>query len=105
MQLGTSLALLFALISMTSWSAGQEKGAPPRKLGSCVACHGVEGRSQALPEWGRIAGQNYNYLVYVLWEYRRGGRKGVNAGLMSSFAAELSDADIKELAQYYSNLK
>lgn len=71
----------------------------------CAGCHGENGRSDAMPEWGRIAGQHYEYLVYALRLYRGGGRSGLNAGMMSTYARALSDAQIAELARYYANLE
>jgi len=71
----------------------------------CAGCHGVDGRSNTVPIWGRIAGQNYEYLVYVLKLYRAGGRDGVNAGMMTSYVRRLSDAELADLARYYAQMK
>ena len=77
----------------------------PPLVPMCAGCHGEDGRSSAMPGWGRIAGQHYEYLVYVLKLYRAGGRSGLNAGLMSTYARALSDAQVAELARYYATLK
>jgi cytochrome c553 len=81
------------------------RGDTPALVPICAGCHGEDGRSSAMPGWGRVAGQHYEYLVYVLKLYRSGGRSGLNAGLMSTYARALSDAQIAELARYYANLK
>ena len=52
------------------------------------------------PSWGRIAGQNREYLVYALRLYREQGRSGKNAGMMIPYAAVLSDQEIRELATH-----
>jgi len=41
---------------------------------ACTACHGPDGNS-ATPDFPRIAGQHYDYLVKALKDYRSGARK------------------------------
>lgn len=64
----------------------------------CVACHGPDGNS-ASPEFPKIAGQHYDYLVKALRDYRSGARKNP---IMAPQAANLSPRDIEDLAAYYS---
>lgn len=71
---------------------GRAKSAP------CVACHGEDGRGTA-PNFPVIAGQYADYLAKSLRQYRSGDRDNV---LMAPWAANLSDADIADLAAYYS---
>lgn len=72
-------------------AAGQAKSAV------CAACHGADGKAiqEAYPN---LAGQHASYIAKQLTEYRDGGR--VNA-LMTGQAANLSDQDILDLAEYY----
>ena len=73
----------------------------PEKAATCVACHGADGNStQAM--FPHLAGQYANYLEQALREYRSGARKNP---VMGAQAAALSDADIRELAAYYSKQK
>ena len=51
------------------------------------------------PQYPTLAGQHPDYLVRALTDYKRGGRKNA---IMSGFASQLSDADIKAIAAYYS---
>ncbi|MGK0338605.1 MAG: cytochrome c553 [Candidatus Azotimanducaceae bacterium] len=51
----------------------------------------------------KINGQNKAYLIQVLTAYKKGDRKGGMAAVMTAQAAMLSDADIIELAEYYSS--
>ena len=76
-----------------SAEAGQAKSA------TCVACHGVDGNS-VNPEWPTIAGQHSEYLVKQLTAFKSGARQNV---LMSPMAAGLSEADIDDLAAYFSS--
>ena len=74
------------------------------KFGVCAPCHGGDGRSGALPEYPKIAGQNRKYLVNALQAYKSGRRTGTYAALMAETAKNLSDADIENLATYIAGL-
>lgn len=82
-----------------------ESGLPFETLVAvCASCHGEDGNTPLVPGWGRIDGQNREYLVYALKLYRGNGRRGMNAGLMMPFAMTLSDREIERLAAHFSNL-
>jgi cytochrome c553 len=70
------------------------------KAASCAGCHGASGVS-ANPLWPNLAGQKAAYLVKQLKAFRDGSRKDPT---MSAMARPLSDADIEDLAAYYSSL-
>ncbi len=65
---------------------------------TCLACHG-EGGDTVIPQPATLSGQQRSYLEHALTEYRDGSRSGT---VMSAFAASLSDADIEDLAFFYS---
>lgn len=71
----------------------------------CDDCHGPSGHADVLPVNGRIAGQNEDYLVYILEQYRAGRLAGVNAAVMIYCVRQLSDDDIRALAHYYAHLQ
>lgn len=73
--------------------------APPAKAQACVACHGENGVSSN-PEWPNLAGQHAGYLAIQLKAFRDGSRSNP---VMAPFVAGLTDADITDLAAYYSN--
>lgn len=79
-------------------AAGQAKAAV------CIACHGVEGNAPILDTYPKIGGQNAAYLVLAIKAYQNGERTGANAGLMTPMVAALSDADIADVAAYFSSL-
>lgn len=70
------------------------------KVVTCFGCHGKDGNSIA-PNFPRLAGQYNLYLQQVLHEYKDGQR---NNAIMKVQAANLSDQDIADLAQYFSSL-
>ena len=67
----------------------------------CAACHGADGNS-ASPEFPRIAGQHYDYLVKALKDYRSGARKNP---VMAPMAEKLTQRDVEDLAAYFSSQK
>ena len=69
----------------------------------CAACHGPVGKA-AIPTYPNIAGQNEQYIKLAIKAYKSGGRSGGQAGIMTGIAASLSDADIENVAAYYSGL-
>lgn len=78
-------------------SNGQHKGAPPPAAQACIACHGMDGVG-ILPEYPTIGGQHADYLHQALRDYRSGKRQNV---IMNGFAATLTDADIRAVAEYF----
>jgi cytochrome c553 len=91
---------------MAAYLAGQELkptgkavGTTPKAAQTCVACHGNDGIG-ILPEYPNLAGQHEDYIRHALTAYRSGQRKNA---VMGGMAAALTDADIRELARYYSS--
>ena len=78
---------------------GKAVGTAPKAAQTCVACHGIDGIG-ILPEYPNLAGQHADYLQVSLKAYRSGQRKNA---VMGGMAAALTDADIRELAAYYSS--
>jgi cytochrome c553 len=70
----------------------------------CAACHGANGIAM-IPTYPNLAGQNAGYIESALKAYKSGQRSGGQAALMAGMAAPLSDADIANLAAYFSSLK
>jgi cytochrome c553 len=68
----------------------------------CSMCHGTGLRGQN--EIPRLAGQQHDYIVKQLKDFREGKRTN-DAGNMASVSKTLSDEDIENLAQYLSNLR
>ncbi len=67
----------------------------------CVACHGADGNSST-PMNPKLAQQHPEYLVKQLQEYKSGKRKNA---VMQSFAAALSDDDMKNIAYWLASKK
>jgi cytochrome c553 len=93
------------MLSGTAFAADPDIDAGRAKFTLCAGCHGGDGRSGALPEYPKIAGQNQKYLVNALKAYKSGRRTGTYAALMAATANNLSDADIENLAAYVASLE
>lgn len=83
------------LVLAGSATEGEKKAAP------CVSCHGLNGKSTN-PNNPSLKSQQKNYLVKSLQAYRDKKREDP---MMNSLTASLTDADIDDLATYYSSLK
>ncbi len=65
----------------------------------CHLCHGMEGESSNAI-YPRLAGQNHNYLVKQLKNFRDGKRK---SDTMNEMTKGLLDEEIEALAKYFSS--
>jgi cytochrome c553 len=70
---------------------------------ACAACHGV--RLQGLDEAPRLAGRSPTYLARQLFDLRAGARRGPAVARMAPAAAQLTNADIVDLAAYLGSLR
>jgi cytochrome c553 len=93
----SSLLLVGASVSMAAGDAAAGKA----KAAVCAGCHGANGISVA-PIYPNLAGQKEAYIVSQLKAFKDGTR--VNP-IMAPMAKPLSDADIENLAAYFSSLK
>ncbi|MEA3180632.1 MAG: hypothetical protein QOI59_4155 [Gammaproteobacteria bacterium] len=74
---------------------------PPGRVeaSKCTVCHGVhgEGGPGGVP---RLAGQNADYINHALSVFKTGTRA---SAIMQSISRNLSDLEIRQLADYFSN--
>ena len=94
-----AIALAFASFAA---QANESSGAAQidKLLPVCQSCHGEHGAKPIVPEYPVLAGQHANYIERALKDYRNGTRKNA---VMKAQAANLSDADIKALSQYFAH--
>lgn len=96
------VALSLAVLSSSAIAAG-DAAAGKAKSAVCAACHGANGVS-AIPNYPNLAGQKEAYIVSQLQAFKSGERKGANSAIMAPMAAGLSDADMANLAAFYSQM-
>ena len=95
------LAVSLPLISCAEAAAGADIEAGRQKAQVCVACHGPEGNS-ANPVMPSLAGQPAQFISTELFQFREGNRKDPQ---MTPLAASLTNADMNDLAAYFSAQK
>ena len=93
--LAATLFLVWGNLQAADLEAGR------KKAGSCAECHGAEGNSTD-PVVPSIAGQPAQFLAGQLFFFREEYRKDPK---MSPAAKNLSNADMNDLAAYFSSVK
>ncbi|HWT35436.1 MAG TPA: cytochrome c [Paraburkholderia sp.] len=90
--------LAAGMASVAAHAADAAKGRA--KAVQCQACHGMDGIAK-VPEAPNLAGQNEDYLVKALKDFKSGARQN---DMMLLVAKPLSDDDIANLAAFYHGL-
>jgi cytochrome c553 len=91
-------AALWFLVLVYARDAFSDADTGRKKAQVCAVCHGPGGNS-ANPLVPTLAGQPQQFIVTQLFMFREGKRKDAQ---MSAFAASLSNADLNDLAAYFS---
>ena len=94
------LRAVFAL-GVTGASGANAQDAPAGEelyQSVCKNCHGPTAKGMA--SFPKLVGNDAEYLVTRLEQYRAGEKVGPNSALMMPVATELSDEDIAALAEY-----
>jgi cytochrome c553 len=96
----SAIGIVILALGLTNVAYAGDVAAGKEKSAACVACHGADGiATQGI--YPNLAGQQEEYLVLATKAYRDGAR---NNDMMKMFAVSLTDADIENLAAYYSSL-
>jgi cytochrome c553 len=75
-------------------------GTPPPATQTCVTCHGADGAKVVAPEYPILAGQQADYIVQALTDYKSGKRKNpIMAGIISG----VDPKDFQAIARYFSS--
>ena len=98
-QIAALIAASALITSINALAAG-DAAAGKTKAAACAACHGADGISK-VPTFPNLKGQKDAYLVKQLKAFRDGKRKDPS---MNGLAKPLTDADIDNLAAYFSTL-
>jgi cytochrome c553 len=101
-----AVALSIALCAVANAQEAKpgDPAAGQKKAEMCNGCHAIDGYRGSFPEVykvPKIAGQNAEYIVAALTEYRKGERKHPS---MRAIAGSLSDQDMADLAAYFEQL-
>ncbi len=101
-----ALLLSFLLTGISGLASAQPRDEAADSMAqrtlACAACHGKEGRATRDGYFPRIAGKPAAYLYNQLRNFRDGHRRYPQ---MTYMVAHLSDAYLKEMADYFSSLE
>jgi len=103
----TQWFVLFLLLSAAIGSliepalAGDAVAGRAKAQAACQICHGEDGVA-VLPGAANLSGQQKEYLRGQLRAYRSGSRRDPQ---MNIIAKPLTDADIENLAEWYSSIR
>ncbi len=99
------LATLAAAALLAAPALAQDKPKPNSladNLKVCAGCHGADGNTPLQPDFPKLGGQHYDYLLHSLKAYKSGVRKNP---IMQPLAKALSTKEMEELAAYYAGQK
>jgi len=99
-QLLTIIAAITLAASASMANAG-DAAAGKAKATTCIGCHGANGISLA-PTYPNLAGQKEAYLLKQMKAFKSGSRKDPT---MNAMIAAVSEADMANIAAYFSSLK
>jgi cytochrome c553 len=95
--------LIAAALAAVSLAALPAHAADPAKgkdkATVCGACHGPDGNSPT-PDFPKLAGQQEDYLMKALQDYKAGQRKNP---IMAAQVEALSKADMADLAAWFAS--
>jgi cytochrome c553 len=74
----------------------------PAALDACAECHGTDGMGQGNPMVPVIAGMPAEHIEEAIFAYVDGARQCVREPRMCETVAALSEAEVSELADYFS---
>ena len=74
--------------------------------GACVSCHGDNFSKPIDPSYPKLAGQHADYLFVALKSYKvvNNPQVGRSNGVMAGIAKQFTNAELKEMANYISDL-
>jgi cytochrome c553 len=93
--------ILAACLAAPALAAG-DSASGRAKSQTCAACHGADGNAPTGPDFPRLAGQHYDYLLKAMRDYKSGERKDP---IMGGQVGSLTQQDMADLAAYFSSQK
>ena len=96
------ILIALATVFATPAVAAGDVASGREKAKTCAACHGPDGNAPISPDFPRLAGQHYDYLLKALRDYKSGARKNP---IMAGQVVNLKPRDMADLAAFYANQK
>jgi len=92
---------LLSSITLSGTAAAQDGQALYTSKG-CAACHGTAGKEPIMPNYPLLAGQNKAYLLEQMKDIKSGARSSGQAAVMKPMVANVTDDELKAIAEYLS---
>ncbi|MBS0426548.1 MAG: c-type cytochrome [Proteobacteria bacterium] len=95
--------LVFAALCVVAQAGARATPAEDmaRRMAACITCHGRDGQATNSGYFPRLAGKPAGYLYEQLRSFRDGRRQQAD---MSHLLANLSDAYLRDMAEYFASL-
>ena len=71
---------------------------------ACTACHGPKGNGLDAAGFPKVAGQQINYVINQLNNFKNGSRSNDSSVMMNNIAAAMTEEQITAVANYLSGL-
>jgi cytochrome c553 len=94
------LIVLASLVALPAFARGDAAAGEKKAQEACAACHGPDGSTPLAPDYPKLGGQHYDYLVKALRDYKSGARKNP---IMAGQAQALTLVEIENLAAYFAS--
>ncbi|MFI8980821.1 c-type cytochrome [Ectopseudomonas khazarica] len=102
MKVSICAGLLLLAVTLQVWAEE-----PPVQSAMCMSCHGEKGQGNALLGAPRLAGQQADYLLTQLLNFKTGVRgydpRDPYGAQMRAVTAVLGEDEIERLSSYYAN--
>ena len=80
--------------------AGGNAQAGKNKAATCAGCHGANG--EGIAPNPALAGKKEDQIIQAMKDYKSGKRANL---VMKTFASQVNDQEVADLAAYYASLK
>ena len=97
--IGTADAAKAAAGQTLYHGGNSEKG-----ISACMACHSPNGAGNPGANFPSLKGQQKDYVMKALKDFRSGARSNDPNGMMRDIAAKMTDAEIASVAEYINGL-
>jgi len=67
---------------------------------TCFACHGPDAKTSLMPQYPKLAGQNYEYLTQQFHDIKSGKRNNGQTAAMIGIAQTVSDAEAEAILRW-----
>ena len=95
----------FAALSLSVSTAVLADGAALYKSKTCWSCHGKDAKTPIMPMYPKLAGQNADYAYNQMKDIKSGKRNNGQSMAMKGVMGLVSDAEMREIANWLTTLK